>query len=45
MNSYSPIFSIVIPLYSIFKLDNLKWGLTRDYQEIKTPRESETIYL
>lgn len=27
---YLPIFSIVIPLYSILNLDNLKWGLTRN---------------
>lgn len=27
---YLPVFSILIPLYSIMNLDNLKWGLTRD---------------
>lgn len=25
-----PFFSIIIPIYSIMNLDNLKWGLTRD---------------
>jgi cellulose synthase/poly-beta-1,6-N-acetylglucosamine synthase-like glycosyltransferase len=27
-----PIFSIYIPLFSIFNMDNLKWGLTRDVE-------------
>lgn len=31
---FLPIFSILIPLYSIANLDNLKWGLTRDEHEI-----------
>ena len=25
-----PIFNIYIPIYSIFNMDDLKWGLTRD---------------
>ena len=28
-----PIFSIYIPLFSIFNMDNLKWGLTRDIED------------
>jgi len=32
--TFLPIFSIIIPLYSILNLDNLKWGLTRDTEEV-----------
>ena len=28
-----PIFSIYIPLYSIFNMDNIKWGKTREINE------------
>jgi chitin synthase len=50
-----PVFSILIPWYSIMNLDNLKWGLTRDTTEtndliivnenISTPRNNEISYI
>jgi chitin synthase len=38
--TYLPVFSIIIPLYSIINLDNLKWGLTRDTVAIVNSNEN-----
>jgi len=40
--TYLPIFSIVIPIYSILNLDNLEWGKTREIQEM-TDNYSEDL--
>lgn len=37
---FLPVFSIIIPWYSIVNLDNLKWGLTRDNNS-----EPDPIYI
>ena len=32
--AYLPVFSGLIPLYSIWNLDDLRWGLSRDSEEV-----------
>jgi len=51
--TYLPVFSIIIPIYSILNLDNLNWGKTReahilndsnsDALEIVTPKEDIVV--
>ena len=41
--TYLPIFSIVIPLYSILNLDNLKWGLTRNIGIESNPNSDNEV--
>lgn len=38
---FLPVFSIIIPWYSILNLDNLKWGLTRDNHN----EEPDAVYV